>query len=259
MSVNNFGLFFTRDNTVIRLPVNPAKLPVSRDTANGDYNVLGLGPVMQPRTPKQREVTISSYFPGRPFSGVLTSGGFQPPEFYIDFFNSAMTDLVPILYTPVRYYEDGEPFMTGDTGFQALVTQFNFEERGGETGDFYYDLTLTEYRDYSPAAMQVQNNGQPAAAGDASSGTAPAPLSVTTTPARSIPQGQLYAGCSCAANGPWYYSSYGDEPHGNGNGRQVTVSRIVDKSRPCPSHGTGEDGSPLGWMAQASLQAVGGI
>ena len=125
MSVNNFGLFFTRDGTVIRLPVNPEKLPVARDTENGDYNVLGIGQIMVPRTPSLKEVTISSFFPGRPFSGVLTSGGFQPPEFYIQFFEAAMNDKAPILYTPVRYYENGEPFMTGDPGMTCLVTQFN--------------------------------------------------------------------------------------------------------------------------------------
>ena len=73
MSVNNFGLFFTRDGTVIRLPVNPEKLPVTRGTENGDYNVLGIGQIVVPRTPNLREVTISSFFPGRPFSGVLNS------------------------------------------------------------------------------------------------------------------------------------------------------------------------------------------
>ena len=130
MSVNNFGLFFTRDGTVIRLPVNPEKLPVTRDTENGDYNVLGIGQIVVPRTPNLREVTISSFFPGRPFSGVLNSGGFQPPEFYIQFFESAMNDKAPILYTPVRYYENGEPFMTGDPGMTCVVTTFNTEERG---------------------------------------------------------------------------------------------------------------------------------
>ena len=177
MSVNNFGLFFTRDGTVIRLPVNPEKLPVARDNDNSEYNVLGIGPIMIPRIPKLREVTISSFFPGREFPGVLTSGGFQPPEFYIQFFESAMNDKAPIIYTPVRYYENGEPFMTGDAGFEVLVTQFNTEERGGETGDFYYDLTLTEYRDYTPQSLAAQ--GQQ---------TAGAPVEVTTEPSRSIPQ-----------------------------------------------------------------------
>lgn len=243
--VNNFGLFFTRDRTVIRLPVNPEKLPVERDNDNGDYNVLGIGPIMVPRTPKQRVVTISSFFPGRPFSGVLTPNEFKTPEFYIQFFESAMNDKVPILYTPVRYYENGEPFMTGDAGFQVLVTQFTTEERGGETGDFYYDLTLTEYRDYSPGTIQVKQQG-----------TTTTPTAVTTEPSRDIPRGQLVVGSVCIANGPYYYSSYGDEPHGNGNGRRVVVSRIVDATRAYPVHVTTEAGGALGWMKKDALQVV---
>lgn len=241
---NNFGLFFTRGGNVIRLPVNPAKLPVERDNDNSEYNVLGIGPIMVPRIPKLRVVTISSFFPGRVFSGVLTAGGFKPPEFYIDFFTSAMNDKAPILYTPVRYYESGEPFMTGDSGFQVLVTQFKTEERGGETGDFYYDLTLTEYRDYSPRTMQIQtqSSGSPAAA--------------ASEPSRSILQGQLVVGSVCYANGAYYSSSYGDEPHGNGNGRRVIVSRIVDASRTYPVHVTTESGGALGWMKKDSLQVV---
>ena len=243
MSVNNFGLFFTRDGTVIRLPVNPEKLPVARDTENGDYNVLGIGQIMVPRTPSLKEVTISSFFPGRQFAGVLTSGGFEPPEFYIQFFQSAMDDKAPVLYTPVRCYENGEPFMTGDPGLQVLVTQFNTEERGGETGDFYYDLTLTEYREYAPGTIQVQSQGS-------------GPAAATTEPSRDIPRGQLVAGATCIANGKYYYTSYGDEPHGNGNGRRVVVSRIVDASRAYPIHVAAESGGALGWMKAEALQVV---
>ena len=243
MSVNHFGLFFTRDSTVLRLPVNPEKLPVARDNDNGDYNVLGVGPIMVPRTPKQRVVTISSFFPGRPFSGVLTAGSFQPPEYYIQFFEAAMNEKAHILYTPVRYYENGEPFMTGDAGFPCLVTSFQTEERGGETGDFYYDLELTEWRDYSPQQVQIQQQ-------------AAAPAVATTEPARAVPQGEIVVGTACILNGPYYYTSYQEEPHGNGNGRTVVVSRIVDKSRPCPIHVNSEGGGALGWAAQSSLQVV---
>ena len=245
MSVNNFGLFFTRDGQVVRLPVNPEKLPVARDNDNGEFNVLGIGPIMQARIPKLKVVTISSFFPGRVFSGVLTSGSFQPPEFYIQFFESAMNDRVPILYTPVRYYENGEPFFTGDAGFQCLVTSFQTEERGGETGDFYYDLEITEWRDYSPQTVQVQQ-----------AATSTTPAVVTQEPSRDIPAGEITVGATCIANGPYYYTSYGDEPHGNGNGRTVKVSRIVDGSRPDPIHITTESGGALGWTAKASLQVV---
>ena len=240
---NDYGLFFTRDSTVIRLPVNPEKLPETRGSENDDYNVLGIGPIMIPRTPSLRVVTISSFFPGRTFSGVLTSGGFEDPEFYIQFFRSAMMDCVPILYTPVRYYEDGTPFMAEDTGYQVLVTQFDTEERGGETGDFYYDLELTEYRDYAPQTFQIQQKEGQAAAG-------------TTEPTRQVHAAQLVVGSICIANGNWYYSSYGDEPHGVGNGRRVIVSRIVDTTRKCPVHVVSESGGALGWMGRESLMVV---
>lgn len=242
---NNFGIFFTRDGQVIRLPVNPEELPVEKANDNGEYNVLGIGPIMVPRIPKLRVVTISSFFPGRSFPGVLTSGGFEPPEFYIRFFQSAMNDRAPILYTPARYYEDGTPFMTADTGFQVLVTQFTYKEKGGETGDFYYDLELKEYRDYSPQTMQIQT-----------AATATTPAKVTTETQRDIPQGQIVVGAVCIANGQYCYTSYGDSPYGTANGQRVVVSRIVDGSRPACVHVTTEDGSPLGWMPKSALQVM---
>ena len=240
---NNFGLFFTRNSQVIRLPVNPEKLPVARESENSEYNVLGLGPIMIPRTPKLRQVTISSFFPGKTAPYVLTPNGFREPEFYIQFFQEAMDGKTPILYTPVRYYEDGSPFMAGDTGFPVLVTSFTTEERGGETGDFYYDLTLTEYRDYSPQVIEIP----------------PQPVGKATAEvARDIPAGQLYVGATVIANGKYWYSSYGDKPFGVSNGRRCKVSRIVsgDPIRPYPVHITTEDGGALGWLAPNQVQVV---
>ena len=242
--MNNYGIFFTRDSTVIRLPVNPEKLPVMRETENDEYNVLGLGPIMVPRLPKLRTVSISSFFPGRTFSGVLTPNGFLEPQYYIQFFESAMQDGVPILYTPVRYYEDGTPFASDDAGFSVLVTGFSTEERGGETGDFYFDLELTEYKDYTPKTVQLRQT------------TPAAPAAAVTEPAREIPKGQLVVGAVCIANGAWYYSSYGDEPHGSGSGRTVVVQRIVDATRAYPIHVTTESGGALGWMKASALQVV---
>lgn len=247
---NNFGLFFTRDSTVIRLPVNPETLPVEKGNDNGEENVLGIGPIMIPRIPKLRIVTISQFFPGKPFPGVLTSGGFEPPEFYIDFFESAMNDKAPILYTPVRYYEDGTPYMTGDTGFMVLVTSFTYEERGGETGDFYYDLELTEYRDYSPLTIQIQGASQ---AGNAGTGQ---PITATTEPSREVPKGQLVVGSVCVANGQYYFSSIGGDSAGICNGQTVVVSRIVNGAEPFPVHVNNESGTALGWMEKAALQVV---
>lgn len=246
---NRFEICFRQDEgPVIRLPVNPPKLPVAHPTSNSKYNVLGLGEIVVPRLPDLRELRISSFFPGRPFAGMQDPANFQPPEFYIQFFSRAQEQKKPLAYTPVRYYENGEPFMTGDSGFDVLVTAFDFEERGGETGDFYFDLTLTEYRDYAPQQLQLQSGGQAQASGQ--------PVQVTAEKARSIPEGQLYAGCYAVANGNYYNTSAGDEPHGVASGQRVQVQRILAADRACPVHILSESGGALGWIKKEALQAV---
>ena len=95
--------------------------------------------------------------------------------------------------------------MTGDSGFSALVTQFNTEERGGETGDFYYDLTLTEYRDYTPRTIQVQQ----------AANTAPA---ASVEPARDIPAGSLWWAACARQTGRIITLLMGTNPTGTGKG-----------------------------------------
>lgn len=245
---NNYGLFFSRksDGLVIRLPVNPETLPAQRETANDDENVLGIGPVMIPRIPELKKITISSYFPGRVDSLTLTSGDFKDAAFYVQFFEQAMLKKEKLTYTPVRYYEDGEQYMLTDNGFDVLVTNFKYEERGAETGDFYYDLEITEYRDYTPMRMQIQSQqGTQAAV-------------ATTEPTRDIPQSQLYVGALVVVNGPYYYSAQGAEPHGNGNGKTCKISRILTESttNKYPIHITTESGGALGWVKKDALQVV---
>lgn len=244
---NNYGLFFSKkngeDGIVLHLPINPEKLPVARDSANEDKNVLGIGPIMVPRIPNLKTVTISSYFPGRIDAMTLTAGDFEKPEFYIRFFENAMLEKTVLTYTAVRYYENGESFFT-DAGMDCLVTSFSYEERGGETGDFYYDLEITEYRDYAPLTIQIKEGG-----------TAGAPATAVAEQTRDIPQGQLYVGAQAIVNGKYCYSSGGEEPHGNGNGRKCVVSRIVE-GKPYPIHIKTESGGALGWCKKEALQVV---
>lgn len=245
----NWGLFFTRDDLVIRLPMNPDTFPVTKEGDNTDYNVLGLGAITVPRIPKQKTVSISSFFPGRNAFYVLNRRKFEPPEFYINFFESAMNDRVPILYTPVRYYENGEPYFTNDSGFKVLVSSFSYEERAGETGDFYYSLELIEYRDYSHKIMTLEEKNTK---------STDEKEKATTEKTREIPAGQFYVGCTVTANGNFYVSSYGDEPHGTASGRKCKVSRIIttDPKRAYPVHITTESGGALGWVKKENLQIV---
>lgn len=279
---NNFGLYFGGSGGVVRLPVNPSKLPDEKDNENGEYNVLGIGPIMIPRTPKLRVVSISSFFPGRNIPGLVV-GTFQPPDYYVSFFQSAMDNRSVLVYTPVRYYPDGTPFMTGATGFECIVTKFTHEDRGGEVGDIYYDLEITEYRDYSPISMQIASPGSSGSASAASSGGAAAASALSATrsasstataaspsasqhttttytataqPSRSIPDGKIVVGSVCTVNGAYYFTSLAETEAGTVSNQRVVVQRIVDGSRPACVYVVTEDGVSVGWFPKSALQVV---
>jgi len=240
-----YGLYLSRDGTTIRLPVNPASYAISRDNDNGNYNVLGVGPIMIPRTPKLQKVTWSGLLPGRnDLAAVVTGGAFQPPKFYIDFVQAALDDKVPIRFVANRYMENRETCF--DTNMEVLVTQFETEERGAETGDFYYKIGLSEYRDYSPKTVTLRQSG--------SGG----PVQATSETTRSIPKGQLTVGQQVVVNGDCWYDSSGGEPHGTLSGFRGVISRIVsnDPQRPYPYHITTEGGAAKGWVKASQLQAV---
>lgn len=242
---NKYGLYIASEGTVVRLPVNPESYAITQDHGNSDYNVLGVGPIMVPRTPKLKTVSWSGLLPGRAELGaVVTSGAFQPPKFYIDFLQAAMDEKQVVRFVANRYLEDGAPLF--DTNMEALITRFKTEERGGETGDFYYDIALSEYRDYSPKTVKLQQ----------SSPTEPA--TATSEPTRSVPKGQLTVGQTVVVNGNCWYSSQGSEPHGTLSGFQGKISRIVtnDPQRAYPYHITDENGAAKGWVKASQIQAV---
>ena len=243
---NKYGLYIAHEGTVVRLPVNPESYSITKDNDNGNYNVLGVGPIMIPRTPKLQTTAWSGLLPGRADLGaVLTAGAFQPPKFYIDFLQAAMDEKWIVRFVANRYMEDGTAIF--DTNMEALVTRFKSEERGGETGDFYYDIALSEYRDYSPKTVKLQPSAE-----------AGQPVTATSETTRSIPQGQLTVGQAVTVNGDCFYNSYGGEPHATLSGFRGQISRIVttDPQRPYPYHIVTESGGAKGWVKASQIQAV---
>lgn len=280
---NFYSIYFTRNGEVVRLPHNPEKLPETRSASNGEYNVLGLGPVMVPRTPNLRELTISGYFPGALSSSLTSLLTYHPPEYFINFFTSTMNAREPILYTPVRINELGIPFSLSDPGYYVLVTDFKTEERGGETGDFYYDLTLKEWRDYAPNRVQIVQDGTAQASTAATASAASrlstrariaraasaaadlavaqaaavaAPLSASKEPTRQIPPNRIVVGSLCRLDGAYWAGPEAQAPETPASGLSVSVVRIVDSANQAPAYVKGTDGTPLGWCSLDALQVV---
>lgn len=231
----------------LRIPVNPEGYGVKYPGDTKTYNVLGLGEIIQPRIPKLFELSWDGVFPGgSDYPGVATRGRFQKPRFYIDAFLRYQKSRLPVWFTAVRVMEDGAPIF--DTKARVVVEDFSFEEKGGETGDFHYSVSLREYRDYKPqvgSVVAIEDEAAPMAA-------------VVVDAQREIPPAQLYVGCKVVINGRYCSDSYGGKPHGNASNRPGVVSKIVttDPARPMPVHVKSESGTALGWLAADQLQVV---
>lgn len=268
-----YSIYFTRNGQVVRLPINPAELPETKDGDNGEYNVLGVGPVTVPRIPKQREIKISSYFPGRASgTGISSLLMWRPPEYFIKFFQSAMDDREPVLYTPVRFYENGRPFAITHTGFPVLITRFDTKEKGGETGDFYFELDAKEWRDFSPRGVQIQATSPPdrsapqeAPASRTKAVSVFAPrvaqgavvvLKAMAEPVRAIPPRQMVVGSRATLNGKIYESARKDGAGIPAAGRSVVVARILFDPMGAPIFVRDPSGRPLGWVERKALTVI---
>lgn len=239
-----YGIYFTLNGKVYRMPINPEKLRIENPGEAEEYNVLGIGPVVQQRSPGLRRCTVESYWPGSPDQpGVLTSTDFKQPSFYIEFFKKIMQDKSWLLFTPVRYDEAGKEYGPSEPGFYVVVKNFEYEERGGETKDFYYTLDLVEYKDFSPKRVKIQGSSNEA----------------TLTPTRPTPKGEIVVGSKVKGNGQLYTT-----PNGKTQGQIIhdwtgtyTVVYIADISvNAHPYRLANSYGEEIGWAGKDILTVV---
>lgn len=239
-----YGIYFTLNGVVVRMPINPEELKIENPGESEEYNVLGIGPVIQQRSPGLRKCTLESYWPGeRTAPGVLTGSDWHDPAFYIKYFREAMQEKYWILFTPVRYDEQGRQYGPSDPGFYVIVDGFEYEERGGETKDFYYSLKLVEYKDFSAKQVKVNDTL----------------YGYTPIPTRQKAPDKIVVGTKCRALGevmpaPNEARRYGSRTLHNA---EVTVVYIADLSKNAyPYRVSNIYGEEEGWMARESLTVL---
>lgn len=235
-----YGLYLNYRGTTDRFPINPETFTINRGSDDVRYNILDIGEVIIPRIPKLRDITWECWFPGNPNDPyVLTSGRFRNPQYYIDKINKYKEDRTVLRFVANRYEVDGGAIF--DTNIQVVVEDFNVEERGGEVGDMYYTITLTEYRDIEPETVNITLVADKVA-------------TAAVTPQRAPASGEIAVGDTVIANGTYYYTSYGDSPTGKANNLRTVVTRIVSSSQSAQKY-TYHIGS-YGWLLKSQLTKV---
>ena len=137
----------------LHIPVLPEKLEVSSPGRNEKATVLELGEVLRLQSKGLRSITWSGFFPstGAPY----VTGEITTPGEAVRAIQKARDKA-----RPIRFLLTGGDL---DCNMRVGIESFDYEERGGEVGDIYYDLKLTEWRDYSPKRIILpEQPGQPA-------------------------------------------------------------------------------------------------
>lgn len=127
------------------IPVNPTKWSYKVRGDNTNHILLGVGEISIPRIPKLATFGWSSFFPGdysHPY--VNPNAAVMRPAEWKDAILGLLNgrEIIDLVVTREN---------TGDyASIPVVIDSFNYEERGGETGDLYYDISFSQYREYQP-------------------------------------------------------------------------------------------------------------
>lgn len=150
----------------VMLPVNPQEVTITYPGNPTNYDVEGIGEIIVPRMPKLATCSLESFFPReRVYQTMINSHKWHTPEWYVNFFKNIQKSRLPFELTIVRgsdrigiYYDQPSNTINDridyyDTVFNAVLLDFTVTDKGGEPGDVYYNMTISEWRDASPKTL----------------------------------------------------------------------------------------------------------
>lgn len=169
--MNNYGMTLIVAGREITIPVLPAKLKVTSPGKNETTTVLGLGEVLILRKKGLRSLAWDSFFPVD--EAPYVSGEITDPLEIVQAIQKARDK-----EDPIRFLVTGTDL---DVNVRMGVDTFDYEERGGEVGDFYYSIKLVEWKDYSPRRIVLPPEpAKPAQAKEPERPAAPPPKKTHT-------------------------------------------------------------------------------
>jgi len=138
--------FFTYEGQKVALPVNPPSLTITKAGNNQDMEIVKLGQINILRDAKLAEFSIESFFPASPGSPYVTAQSeWQPPSFYISFFEKIMGAKKPMEFGV------SELEWPSQTKKYVSVEGFVYQRESG-SDDVLYTLMLKEYIPYQATA-----------------------------------------------------------------------------------------------------------
>lgn len=212
------------------LPVNPEELEITKGTTSNQFMIMGVGQIDIPQLSNLQKIKFDCFFPGNTLDP-YTNAEAQPPKYYIDILTNAMDEALVGKLTVKR---------PGKNNIKIRVTVKNFQttDTGGDPLDMPYSLELLEYKKTKPEKVVIKKS-------DDNTKTASREVQ------RDVDNPVLRVGAKVIANGNYYYTSYGDEPHGTAKNLSIEVKRIV------PGRAYPVLIGSNGWIKESNLQIKG--
>lgn len=201
----------------ITIPVNPEELQVTHPQIDKTAEIAGIGEVLIPQKPGLKEVTFSSFLPGR--SGDPYVHNYRNPRSIAKAFEKAWKNRTRcrlIISRSIDY----------DTNMSCVISDWKISDRGGEPDDLYYEVTFREYRAFGVSQMTVISTGSEYGPG-ANLSASTQVVTASASAIREVDPTQLIVGATVVLNGSYYTSSSGGGVLGTASNQSGTIQRIV--------------------------------
>lgn len=140
-----YQFWLNQGKTKTRLPVLPEKLEVSVNGKNDTFDIARLGEVTVIQKPGAKTFTFSAFFPTN-FAPYCEFKPALKAKQYVDRLESWMNNMNPVQF-----------IVTGaGINFTCSIESFNYYEKAGEVGDWYFDITLKVYKKVTIKKIQIK-------------------------------------------------------------------------------------------------------
>lgn len=137
VDINLITISLQYEGQLLTFQINPESINKDIPSSSVNTDVVGLGEIAIPVTPKLASITISSFF--------WQQYNSFPVKFYINWIKNWQLSKKPAkLITTILPYT-----------MQVVCESFDYESRAGEESDFYFNLSLKEYRPYGAQMLGI--------------------------------------------------------------------------------------------------------
>lgn len=227
----HYGVYLTdKNNKTFELPIMPANISVPREMAVTQQTVVKIGEIDQIGSRKLNEVTIEGFIPVEPKKNHLVTAlsPWRNGKDYIGRIESWQDSKKP-----------GRLVITSDRQMSGRVTISKFEwgMQDGNDSEYYYSLTLREWRDFAAQRIAVKKNKK---------------TTKKSTP-RPKPVKKIGVGSRVIVNGRLHRDSYGSGPGLTERNAERKIT-LIAKGRKFPYHVALVNGGARGWVTANSVR-----